>query len=149
MEKDVRMHLELEKELAEKSREELLATHKKNMDDLDRLFANLQSSLKGAETTQKTEIVTDAQALMKLSEEIDKSLAAVDEVSRSQEISTFQRVAELSQTQKTDTQRAAMQEQVLKTRLEGQFNPFASKIDLDEGHHNESPHESDNELERD
>ena len=47
IEKDFRMHMNLEKELGEKSREELLQAHQKNMDDLDKLFHNLQMSLNG------------------------------------------------------------------------------------------------------
>ena len=39
--------MNLEKELGEKSREELLQAHQKNMDDLDKLFHNLQMSLNG------------------------------------------------------------------------------------------------------
>ena len=42
-----KMYVELERELEEKSRDELLQTHQKNMADLDKLFNQLQSSLNG------------------------------------------------------------------------------------------------------
>ena len=50
-EKDSRLNLNLDRELAEKSREELLQTHQKNMDDLDKLFTDLQKTLNGQESS--------------------------------------------------------------------------------------------------
>ena len=50
-----KMHVELERELEEKSRDELLQTHQKNMADLDRLFNQLQSSLHGKADKSKDE----------------------------------------------------------------------------------------------
>jgi hypothetical protein len=41
-----------------------------------------------------------------------------------------------------------MQKQ-LKPHIEASFNPFSSKIEFEADQHQESPHESDNELERD
>jgi hypothetical protein len=144
VEKDHRLEQQLDRELAEKSRDELLESHKRNMDDLDKLFRNLQHSLNRG----PSELVTDMQALKVLSDEIDRSLEIVNDVNASQEHSTFQRLPDLSQTQKTDSQRLAMQQQ-LRPKIEAGFNPFSSKIEFEAEQHNESPHESDNEFERD
>lgn len=46
--------------------------------------------------------------------------------------STFTKVPELDLTQKTDTQRMAMQQQ-LKPHIEASFNPFSSKIEFEGG----------------
>lgn len=50
-EKDSKLNLNLERELAEKSREELLQSHHKNMADLDKLFSDLQKTLNGQDSS--------------------------------------------------------------------------------------------------
>lgn len=42
------MAYKFELEIREKSRDELLEAHKKNMEDLDELYKSLQSSLSGS-----------------------------------------------------------------------------------------------------
>ena len=61
-----KMYVELERELEEKSRDELLQTHQKNMADLDKLFNQLQSSLNGNADRAREE-----QSVMSLIEQID------------------------------------------------------------------------------
>ena len=63
-------------------------------------------------------------------------------------MSTFQKVADLGTSMKTDDQIHQMTTQ-LKPRIDVVFNPFTSKMEEDAGQIAESPHESDHELERD
>lgn len=100
-----KMYVELERELEEKSRDELLQTHQRNMADLDKLFNDLQSSLHGKAAWSKEE-----HSVQSLIEQIDQQLQP--QVSQSAEYSTFSKVQEFSQTQKTDTQRQVLQQQL-------------------------------------
>ena len=76
------MSYKFELELREKSRDELLKTHQQNMDDLDKLYKDMQASLAGNGSTfgidkvdveeKKNDIVTIDTTVKTLLESIDK-----------------------------------------------------------------------------